>query len=615
MVYNVIEVIGLSKKYSLGSNYRYIYSKIWAYDKKIIIFALIEIILLTMVPLIEVSLPSVVIGLLEKKASIATFIKYIIVLFGAFGVIFAFSTYFKNRNNMQYIMIRNEVFLGSLVEKSMRINYELWELEDTQKAFQKASNSVGGNSIGIEGFMHSNVDISINILGLSIYTVIASSISPLILVVLIVISILSYFVFVKAKNYELKQKDTLAYLNVSNKYYKGIGQDVSGGKDIRLYKLQSWLSYYYNKTNKEKQKILFKQNGFYYIYDLTGILLKFLRDFISYGYLIYLLSNGMDISLFVLYLGIISGFSTWFTKISEDVGKITRANLMIEDYRLFLDKDTLEEKIVSLDFSMYHAFDIVFDHVSYMYKNSDKFILQDLSFHIKDQEKLALVGVNGAGKTTIVKLICGFYKPCSGTIYVNGININDINHNEYLNYVAAIFQQNFIFSYSIAENISCSVIEKEELMNKSINSAGLDSKVQELPEKINTYLNKDIKENGISLSGGEIQKLMLARALYKESKMLILDEPTAALDAISESNMYEKYNELTKNQTVIFISHRLCSTKFCDRIIYLECGKIVEEGTHEDLLNLNGRYAEMFNVQSQYYKEGDQGYEVKTSSE
>lgn len=614
MVYNVIEVMVLSKQYSLGSNYRYIYSKIWGYDKKIIIFALIEIILLTIVPLMEVVLPSVVIGLLEKKVDIEIFIKYIIILFSGFGVIFALSIYFKNRNNMQYIMIRNEVFFRALVEKCMNMNYEIFELESTQKDFQKASNSVGGNSIGIEGFMHSNVEISMNILGLCIYTLIASSISPIIFIILMVISTISYFVFTKARNYELKQKERLASLNINSRYYKKIGQDISGGKDIRLYKLQSWLSYYYNKTNKEKQGIFLKQNGFYYIYDLVGVILQFLRDFISYGYLIYRLSEGMDISLFVLYLGIISGFSTWFTKISEDIGKITRASLMIEDYRLFLDKDNSEEKIASLDFSGYNALDIVFDHVSYRYNNSDKFILQDLSFHIKDQEKLALVGVNGAGKTTIVKLICGFYKPSSGAIYVNDININDINHKEYLNYVAAILQSNFILSYSIAENVSCSVNGEVELIKGCIHRSGLENKVQVLPEKINTYLNKDIKGNGIRLSGGETQKLMLARALYKESKMLILDEPTAALDAISESNMYERYNELTENQTVIFISHRLCSTKFCDRIIYLEGGKIVEEGTHEKLLSLNGRYAEMFNVQSQYYKEGDEDYDVETSS-
>jgi ABC-type multidrug transport system fused ATPase/permease subunit len=234
---------------------------------------------------------------------------------------------------------------------------------------------------------------------------------------------------------------------------------------------------------------------------------------------------------------------------------------------------------------------------------------------MKEGDKFALVGINGAGKTTIVKLMCGFYQPTEGRILINGIDTRELNIDKYFEQIAVVFQDAFTMSFSIAENISglnSDTIDRDKIKNV-LQKAGLMEKISKLEKGIDTYLNKDMDENGIQLSGGEVQKLMLARALYKEAKLLILDEPTAALDAIAESEMYEKYQSLLKGKTSLFISHRLASTRFCNHILFLENGKIKEEGTHDELLTLDRSYAEMFKVQSQYYKDGGDNNESQES--
>ena len=252
--------------------------------------------------------------------------------------------------------------------------------------------------------------------------------------------------------------------------------------------------------------------------------------------------------------------------------------------------------------------DITFDHVSFSYAGADKKALNDSSFTIESGEHVALVGPSGGGKSTIVKLICGLYQPTEGNITINGIPLGSLNPAQYYKAIAAVFQDPFALSFSIAENVSCSPLEETDRnrCREALIRAGLWEKIASLPQKEETYLGKYMADDGITLSGGEMQKLMMARALYKNCHLLLLDEPTAALDAISENKMYETYSTLLKNKTALFISHRLASTRFCDTILFLENGKIKECGTHDELIALGGSYAHMFEVQSQYYQETEE---------
>lgn len=234
--------------------------------------------------------------------------------------------------------------------------------------------------------------------------------------------------------------------------------------------------------------------------------------------------------------------------------------------------------------------------------------MKDISFSIRPGERIALVGNNGAGKTTLVKLLCGFYHPTGGKILIGGHSIEELNLDEYYDLLAVIFQDVNSVPISIASNVSGCVEEETDLerVRECLRRAGLWKDVEALERKELTNLTQTFDPDGIQLSGGMMQKLMLARCLYKDAPMLVLDEPTAALDPIAESSMYEEYKTATQGKAALFISHRLASTKFCDRILFLEDGRIAETGTHDELLQKHGKYAEVFAVQSQYYKEGEQ---------
>ena len=248
--------------------------------------------------------------------------------------------------------------------------------------------------------------------------------------------------------------------------------------------------------------------------------------------------------------------------------------------------------------------EIRLEHVSFRYEGNREDTIHDLSLTIAPGEKVALVGMNGAGKSTLIKLICGLYHPTSGRIFLDGKEISGFYAKDYYREFAVVFQDVFAFSFRLGDNVTCAVetdADKERL-RASLQKAELWDKVQTLENRERTYMNTDIDVSGVRLSGGELQKLMLARALYKDAPVLILDEPTAALDPIAESRLYEKYYEMTREKTSIFISHRLSSTKFCDRILFMEDGRITEEGGHEELLARQGAYAAMFHTQARYYQ-------------
>ena len=245
---------------------------------------------------------------------------------------------------------------------------------------------------------------------------------------------------------------------------------------------------------------------------------------------------------------------------------------------------------------------VEFKNVSFQYPNADAYALKHVNLKFKVGEKLAVVGMNGSGKTTFIKLMCRLYDPTEGEILLNGVNIKKYDYNEYTSIFSVVFQDFRLFSFSLGQNVSASASYDEDKVIECLKKAGFAERLNSLPNKLNTFLYKDIDADGVEISGGEAQKLALARALYKNAPFIILDEPTAALDPISEYEVYSKFNEIAGTKTAIYISHRLASCRFCDKIAVFHEGEIIQLGSHEELLaDSNGKYYELWNAQAQYY--------------
>jgi ATP-binding cassette subfamily B protein len=444
-------------------------------------------------------------------------------------------------------------------------------------------------------------------MGMIVYGVLVSIYVPYILIVLFFMIGTSLLLGVWIYKYRAKHQDEYEKLNTQLRVISTDTTGLDNAKDIRIYRLENWFLRVYDKLIEKNIKL---DKGYYRLNFFIGAsnsLYEFIRDAVAYFILITLVINKtIDVTTFTFLIGIVAGFSSWSNEFTDSYNELRVANVLMNDYRhaLSIEDKMNHDKGIDIK-SLSYPLDIKFDHVYFRYPNSDKDVLKDINFEIAPKEKIAIVGNNGAGKTTLIKLLCGLYLPTSGNILINGHRIEEFNIDDYMDLISAVFQDVNPLALTIKENIACNTNHSfdEKKMWDALEKAGLKEKVESLKDKENTFITETFDLSGIRLSGGETQKLMLARALYKDGKLLILDEPTSALDPLSEEKMYKQYLDFTKDNTSIFISHRLASTKFCDQIIFLKDGVIEEVGTHQELIKKNKLYKEMFDIQAKYYKE------------
>ncbi len=433
------------------------------------------------------------------------------------------------------------------------------------------------------------------------------TLSWILVVLLVLVVIVSIFIYKFFMNYQMNFFQEIIPVNRKYGYYVGIGFNDEPQKDIRLFGMNKMLTDRVTMYNEEINtwfSAYYKKQGFFL--GLYGVM-NDLQAALAYGYVaLRVLTNtfGPRIGLgsFTMYVNAAINFSRSTTELGNSLIDIVQTLGYLDPFMEFMSLPNEGKAGGNVIFNG-NIDSIEFRNVCFSYPNSEKEVLHNISFHIQKGEKISIVGLNGAGKTTLVKLICRLYQPTFGEILINGHSIFDYDYESYMKQIAAVFQDYKLFAFSIEENITCNEINSDDKTMEIIKEVGLEDKINNLPNGLSSMFGKSYDENGIEMSGGESQKVAIARALYKEASLIILDEPTSALDPLAEADIYENFNSLVGNKTAIYISHRMSSSIFCDKILIIDDGKVSDYDSHTNLLDKkDSLYAKLFNSQAMNYK-------------
>jgi len=589
-----------AKKYGTLRNVAYVLHNTWDWERPIVFFLLTQAIIGLCTPFISIYMPSVILSGVTGAISLRTLLIVVGVLSLVFALCNIANAYIQAVNETH--LTNNKIhYLTEVFKKKMVMDYQLVESEEGQNKFQDVMNVLFNDRAGVSGMLQLLGSFLGQILGVVLYIGIISMLSPWIVLVLLVSSGLYLLVLRRVNSYEHNHREQWNVIDKKLNYLYNRTSDYKYNKDIKLYSMKSWLTSLMNLLIKARLKWVVHIYRHNFITVIADVLLLLIRDGLAYLYIFHAIFSGqIHIAEFTLYFGAISGLSGFITNIVQGVASITRAGNEVSVIREYLDIPTTHTGRKELKLNPGETLEIELRNVSFRYTEDSPYILKNINLTIHKGEKIALVGENGAGKTTLVKLLCGFYQPTQGEIYLNGTAMSELKIENIYQLYSVAFQSIYVLPMTVAQNIALTDPAQINLerIKSCLQMSGLGDSISDL----NLPLTKMIDENGVNLSGGETQKLILARAMYKESASLILDEPTSALDPIAEKEQYEAYHKLVKGRTSIFVSHRLASTQFCDRILFLNNACIEESGTHQELLQKGGKYSELFQMQSQYYK-------------
>ena len=598
-------------KYNLWQNSWYMVKLAWRYSKSVLAICIILAAATAGETVVQLLIAPGILQKLELRASLPQLLGAIAIFTGALILFAAAKEYFDLNKLFGRVTVRIKL-IEAIAEKMAQTSYE--NLLDTAflQRKERASSACNDNQSPAESIWLTWTNILANLLGFAVYLALLSSLSPLLILAVIATTAAGYFVSRKVNQFGYLHREEEAAYTAEMRYVKRTVTSRAFAKDIRIFGLKPWLMEVWQKSFQLYESFLRRREKHYFLTNLADFLLSLLRNGISYAYLLHLtLTEGLSASTFLLYFTAASGFTQWITGILEQFTQLSKESLEISVVREFLEwpegfqltgGDPIPDAVNG-------TYELQLEHVTYRYPGAAEDTIHDLSLTLHRGEKVALVGLNGAGKTTLVKLLCGFLDPTQGTVRLNGVDIRKLNRRAYYKLFSAVFQEFSLLEATVAENVAQQVegIDEEKVW-QCLEKAGLSDAVRALPQGLKTHLGRSIYDDGTELSGGQTQRLMLSRALYRDGAVLVLDEPTAALDPITESEIYLKYSEMTQGKTSLFISHRLASTRFCDRIILLENGSIAEEGSHEALLQAGGSYAKLFSVQRRYYEEGGESH-------
>jgi ABC transporter, ATP-binding protein len=549
-------------------------------------------------------IPIVFVRLILNEITIGKNIKFLLL----FVVLFASSTYVVNllgsvlnyfvQNQTEITVRKIKNHLGEIV---MNMPYSDVERPQVRDFIMRAQD--GTNFLQVIEQLSGIITSFMTIAGLAAIII---TIQPIIFVF---IALVVFFKLIAdKKSLRLQDKWRPIHIPVLRKlhYYFRLMQSIEFGKEVRVNNLQDWICERYDKNcevylkNGTRHNIEIQRN------NILSSIANILQESAVYLILAYkVVFQGMSIGDFSMYTTSVSTFSNSVLSIVGAISNFMQTGLFVRDFRYCIEIADKSKRSHGNKLSDIDTGNIVlqFNNVSFKYPNTDRYILKNISLTLKNNESLSIVGVNGAGKTTLIKLLCRFYEPTEGEILLNGVNIQSFSYDEYINLIGAVFQDFKLFNFTVKENISFDEESDNTRILSCLQRSGLGEKIDELSKGIDTNISKEFDSNGIEFSGGEGQKLAMARTLYKNAPVIILDEPTSALDPIAEAEIYSKFHDITRDKMAIYISHRLSSCRFCDKIAVLDNGEIVQYGNHKELMEADGLYSTMWNMQAQYYVE------------
>lgn len=572
-------------------------------DRKMILYILFACLLGAFAPLVLSLMPKLIVGVVENPGTDAIR-RILLISLGFFALEFlveGVSLYCSN----QVIVVANKTRFELMNEQNKKmasVDYKYISDRSIFKMYGMAFEATSGDWGGVTGMLREFARIAPIILSLVLIGGVITALSPLTGLLLLLYAI-TYAYAQRKANKEVTDNDAEINKIIDEiRYYNKTAGDFKAGKEIRLFNLKDMiLNAYKNVIDKRKSFSLRAVNKTFRKSLLSVIILIIAQGIFAYTLILSFKNGSVDTGSFLMYLTLMLQFVLMADRAIEDYEFfVVNQTIYVENLYDLLETDKLNITHGDRD-RLSGAVDIEFKNVTFAYPNTDKKVLDNLSFKIAKNETIALVGNNGEGKSTIINLLVRLYRPDEGEILLNGVNINEFKEEELYKMFACIFQQVNIYPYTLGNNISMHETYDLERAKRAIEDVGLKERIEEEKNAYERNMSHEVAKDALELSGGQEQKLAISRAVYKDSPILILDEPTANLDALAEHEIYSKLNDLREDRTSIYISHRLSSTKFCDRIILLKGGRIFEEGTHDELMKKKGEYYEMFTIQGKYY--------------
>lgn len=585
----------------MKDNLKYMLKNWIAWDRKSLIYFFIRVPALVFQPIVTAYIPKAMIDCINEGVTVGRLILVVALL----SVLVALTTWLAPfmqellNGSARIIRMRYAVLA---FRKNLNTDYTNIESLEGREKNKRAMEFYRSYYSSSADFLDTCNQLLVCIVGVITSLALIYKINIVMILIILATCAAEFFLLKYLNKKEKGVKKARSGIFVKFDYYYSLSKDLTAAKDIRLYGFTDYFLFAVARLINGLEDITSKYMHQSVNVGGTRALLNLARELVAYAYLTYLVcQKKLSVSDFIFYFGIITGFSNWITNAVFQYSNIERCCNDCAAFREFIESNEESKIKPSVDFDNIES--IEFKNVSFTYPSAKESTINDMSFKVSKGENIAIVGENGAGKTTAIKLLCGLYYPTEGDILINGKSSRDFSSESYFDLFSAVFQDYGFLPMTIAENICVTTDYDKERLYSAFEKAGIADKINSLDKKENTFMIKDVYKDAVDFSGGEKQKLLLAKAIYKNAPVLILDEPTAALDPIAENELYLKYNEMTDNKISFFISHRLSSTRFCDRILFIKDGKIAESGTHEELMALKGSYYRMYQLQSYYYKE------------